>query len=63
MVYELHLRRIAMMTTIDYFKKHNVLAHLQEYNKKLMRGVKTKKINGGSLMWVYLTEMKTKICL
>ena len=29
----------AMMATIDFFKKHNVLNHLWDYNQKLMEGV------------------------
>jgi len=29
----------AMMATIDFFKKHNVLDHLWNYNQKLMEGV------------------------
>lgn len=33
----------AMMATIDYFKKHNVLKHLWDYNEKLIEG--TNKIS------------------
>lgn len=28
----------AMMATIDYFKKHNVITHLWDYNERLMNG-------------------------
>ncbi len=43
----------AMMATIDYFKKHHVLEHLLDYNKKLIEGANKISKDLGLLDYFY----------